>query len=222
MEGNGGKNRRDREYICKGLKQMMEKEMTEDTRSLNGSEKSRYSEKSSSIWGAGSGISEGGLSSREVFKIKRLVMDKEREDRKRNVVIKGLKDSIDRREGSDRKEDIKIIENFFKEKLGVCSTIENCRRSGPVIIVKLESDEGKVEIMRNKLKLIGEKIFIENDLCWEDRKIQEEINKWAKERKGKGEDIKVGYGRVKVGGIWKNWEEIKKEEANREEARNFD
>lgn len=31
--------------------------------------------------------------------------------------------------------------------------------------------------MKNKYKLKGGKIFIENDLSWEDRKIQEKINK---------------------------------------------
>lgn len=41
--------------------------------------------------------------------------------------------------------------------------------------------------MRNKFKLKGEKIFIKNDLNWEERKIQDKINRWAKtERKRAG------------------------------------
>ncbi|KYM98796.1 hypothetical protein ALC62_10485 [Cyphomyrmex costatus] len=43
----------------------------------------------------------------------------------------------------------------------------------------------------------GGKIFIENDLCFEDRKVQERISRWVKQRKekGEGEEIKVGLGR---------------------------
>jgi len=38
--------------------------------------------------------------------------------------------------------------------------------------------------MRNKQKLKGGRIFIENDLSWEERKIQERTNE-LKSRKGK-------------------------------------
>lgn len=52
--------------------------------------------------------------------------------------------------------------------------------------VKLESEKVKKEVMRNKFKLKGEKIFIKNDLSWEERKIQDKINRWAKtEKKGR-------------------------------------
>lgn len=50
--------------------------------------------------------------------------------------------------------------------------------------------------MLHKNKLKG--IFIDNDLSWEERKIQEEMNRWAKVQRGKGEEIKVGLGRIKV------------------------
>lgn len=59
--------------------------------------------------------------------------------------------------------------------------------------VKLESEKDKKEVMRNKFKLKGEKIFIKNDLSWEERKIQDKINRWAKtERKRAG-----GKGRIR-------------------------
>lgn len=59
--------------------------------------------------------------------------------------------------------------------------------------VKLESEKVKKEVMRNKFKLKGEKIFIKNDLSWEERKIQDKINKWTKtERKRAG-----GKGRIR-------------------------
>lgn len=47
--------------------------------------------------------------------------------------------------------------------------------------------------MRNKFKLKGEKIFIKNDLSWEERKIQDKINRWAKTERKRAE----GKGRIR-------------------------
>lgn len=58
-----------------------------------------------------------------------------------------------------------------------------------MIIVRLEDVESK-EIMRNKFKLKGEKIFIENYLSWEKRKIQERINRWVKKQREKSLEVK--------------------------------
>jgi len=44
----------------------------------------------------------------------------------------------------------------------------------------------------------GENIFVENDLSWEERNTQVKINKWAKEQKGKGLEVKIEVGRVKL------------------------
>lgn len=45
---------------------------------------------------------------------------------------------------------------------------EGYRVSGTVVVVKLENEDKKKEIMSNKNKLKGERIFIENDLSWEE------------------------------------------------------
>lgn len=59
--------------------------------------------------------------------------------------------------------------------------------------VKFLSEKVKKKVMRNKFKLKGEKIFVKNDLSWEERKIQDKINRWAKtERKRTG-----GKGRIR-------------------------
>jgi len=38
-------------------------------------------------------------------------------------------------------------------------------------VIKIESEEEKKEIMKNKHKLKEGKVFIKNDLSWEERKI---------------------------------------------------
>jgi len=60
--------------------------------------------------------------------------------------------------------------------------------------MKLGNEEEK-EVMRKKNRLKRDQIFIENDLTWEEKKIQERI--WVKERRNKGEDVKVGFGKVR-------------------------
>jgi len=49
--------------------------------------------------------------------------------------------------------------------------------------------------------LKGEEIFIENDFTWEERKIQERINKWSREMRNKGNEVNIGFGKVRVNGV---------------------
>ena len=57
-------------------------------------------------------------------------------------------------------------------------------------------------VMINKSKLRGTKIYIENDLSFEERRKQKEIKKWAFEIKTKGWNVKIGTGRVCVEEQW--------------------
>lgn len=91
----------------------------------------------------------------------------------------------------DRKGGEKWIEDLIKTKLGVDMKAIGYRVSGTVVVVKLENEEKKKEIMINKSKLKGEKIFIKHNLSWEERKIQEKMNRWAKKQKGKGIEVKI-------------------------------
>lgn len=81
-------------------------------------------------------------------------------------MIKGIKMPKDL-EG-DKKSCEKWIEDLIKTKLGVDMKTEGYRVSGTVVVVKLENEDKKKEIMSNKNKLKGERIFIENDLSWEE------------------------------------------------------
>lgn len=95
--------------------------------------------RASSIWGGTSINSDDRLSAREVGKIKRMVVEKDKEERKGNITIKGM----------STKEECKVgkaeIEKMLKEKLGVECVIESCRLSGTVIIPKVNSMEKKLE-----------------------------------------------------------------------------
>ncbi|XP_025995913.2 uncharacterized protein LOC113005092 [Solenopsis invicta] len=155
-----------------------------------------------------------GFSDREVNKLKRWMSVREREERSNNIVIRGLGEGI---EEFGKAEDKKAwTENFIGKKLDVNCKVVMCRLSGSVVIAKIDGEEKKKEIMIKKSKLKGGKIFIENDLTWEERRVQEKIHKWCREQREKGFEIKIGTGRVKIGDSWKRWEEI--EENTRKEG----
>jgi len=134
-----------------------------------------------------------------------------KEDRRRNIVIKGIKP-----EGNLKR----WVQEFLKDSIRVECGIEDCWMSGEVVIVKVEKDEDKREVMRWKKKLaegrVYRKVFIENDLTWEDRKVQGRMNVWENIYRAKGKEIKVGFGRVRVDGEWKDWREVEGEGVSKE------
>lgn len=85
--------------------------------------------------------------------------------------------------------------------MGVECKVEHSRLSGKVIIARLGKEEEKKEVMKNKNKLKGGNIFIENDLTWEERKLQEKISKWAKKERNKGGEVKIGLGKIRINRI---------------------
>lgn len=111
------------------------------------------------------------------------------------------------------------VEEFIKTKLGVEGKVTFWQIRGRVIIATLENEEMKREVMVNKSKLKGEQYYIENDLTWEERKLQERIGKWAKEQREKGEVIKIGRGKVRIKEKWIFWEEIEKDLEKKEESK---
>lgn len=115
-----------------------------------------------------------------------LLINREKEERKKNVVVKGTGREIG--ENLEKK-----VKKFIKNKVGIECKIEKCQKSGYVIIAKLKKEKKKQEIMRNKYKLKG-KIFIKNDTTWGERKLQE-IIKWAKAERERRADIRTGKGK---------------------------
>lgn len=68
-------------------------------------------------------------------------------------------------------------QKFIKQKIGVDVEIISWRMGGPVVTIKVGNEEMKKEVMKNKNKLRGGKIFFENDLSFEERKTQTLIYK---------------------------------------------
>jgi len=84
------------------------------------------------------------------------------------------------------------LSEWVQKFLKVNYDLGQVKMSGRVVIVKMDSEEKKREIMQKKNKLSGGNIFIENDLTWEEKKIQRKISVWAKQQRAKGKRIKIG------------------------------
>lgn len=115
----------------------------------------------------------------------------ERKDGKNNIIIKGV--NTDEIKGNDKTED------YIKESLGVDVSVRSVQQiKNSMLLVQLESWEEKMEVMGNKKKLKGSKVYIENDLTKEERRIQAEIRKVAQEERKKGKKAVARYNKLLV------------------------
>ena len=79
-----------------------------------------------------------------------------------------------------------------------------------LIVAKVASVAEKIEVMKNKGKLKGKWIYIDDDLTKEERETQSEIRKQAREERDKGKTVKVGYKKLIINGTLFKWCEKEK------------
>jgi len=130
---------------------------------------------------------------------------KERNDRRRNILIKGLKagegelkervEEILERVGGDIKvEEVRSIQAGKTEK-------------GRLVIVRLKSEEMRGRVLSNKRKLKGGEIWIDEDLTWEERRSRWKIRRIVREEEAKGKRVRATQEGVWIEGIWWRWDE---------------
>lgn len=128
----------------------------------------------------------------------------EKEKRKSNIIIKGK-----------RFEKVNLIEEvkqFLADKLEVEAEIMFAKSikmgQNENILAKIGSQQQKNEIMKAKAKLRSEteKIFIENDLTYEERNIQRKIKIMAQQQRNEGKEVKIGYQKLKIEDVWHKWD----------------
>lgn len=101
------------------------------------------------------------------------------------------------------------IRQIIREKLGLAIYIKKIRPIGGGLVVALESMENKREIMKSKSCLKGSGIWIEDDLTDREKEIQSWLERLKEEEKSLGIEAILGYQKVKIQGVWYNWEEKK-------------
>lgn len=143
------------------------------------------------------------LMEKRMREMKRKLKRKERDDRKRNIVIKGLRVEEGRvKEG---------IEKLMKE-IGVKVKIGEIRRirtgkeeRGEMVIVRLNNEEERRKI-ESKRKLKGEKVWIMEDLTWGKRRTRWMMREIAKEEELRGNRMWVENDRITINGKWWFWD----------------
>ena len=80
--------------------------------------------------------------------------------------------------------------------LEVGCNIVAIRESGKILVIRVENEDKRV-IMSNKHKFKGDKVFRENDLSWEKKKLQKKNEQVGEETK-KGKKVKVELERVRM------------------------
>jgi len=138
-----------------------------------------------------------------VRKIERKYEIRERGERKRNILMRGLKEKV----GGMKREVEKVIERIGVEiKVKEIRRIEAGRKKrGSRIIIRVENEDEKMRIMQNKWKLKGAEI--EDDLTWEERRIKWKITQIARKEESEGRRVRIGRGKVWIEGEWWIWDE---------------
>lgn len=132
---------------------------------------------------------------------------KERKERRRNIVIRGLKV----REGRRRE----AVEEVL-EKIGVEVEVKEIRRvesstgeGREIVLVKLANEEQRREILKKKGGLKGRRERIGEDLTRRERKIRWKIEEIARDEERKRNKVWISYGKIKINERWWIWDEDK-------------
>lgn len=136
-----------------------------------------------------------------------LRMDRrEREKRKKNVLVREVR----RGEGMSWEREIGRIWS----RMGVEGGIKGMREIGGVnregrgmVLVELEDREKKIEVMKAKAKMRGERERLEDDLTQMERKARWCVERKAEEERRKGRRVRVGYMKMWVDNELRVWDE---------------
>jgi len=140
--------------------------------------------------------------------IEKSMESREREKRRRNIIIKGM----EAKEGKRRE----AVEEIL-EVIGAKVEIKEVRRIGEItekgrgemMLVKLESEDQKWEVMAKKKNLKGRKERIAEDLTWRERRIRWKVGEIARREMAEGKRVWVKGGKIKIEGQWWRWDEEK-------------
>lgn len=124
---------------------------------------------------------------------------KEREDKKKNILIRG----IEVKDGKRRE----AVEEIFK-LLEIKADIREIKGLGgemgkgkKMLLIKLGCEEQRKEIWEKKNRLKGRKERILEDWSWKERRMRwlEEI---ARKKEREGKRVWIGYGKIRIDDQW--------------------
>lgn len=136
--------------------------------------------------------------------LEKKIDNQDKEKRRNNTVISGIEVKGENLE--------QYLERVIAEVILVDAKIKkaykiNNKNNIPMYMVEWVSWEDKRKVMQNKYKLKDKvkNVYIENDLTWEERKIQFDIRAIAKTERAKNKKVKVGYQKIFIEGKEYKW-----------------
>ena len=76
-----------------------------------------------------------------------------------------------------------------------------------MVLVELEDERERRQILKNKKKLKGKEIWMEKDLTWKERKVRRSLRQIAIKEESKGKRVWVEQDRIRIKGEWWIWDE---------------
>ncbi|CAD6225655.1 GSCOCG00011849001-RA-CDS [Cotesia congregata] len=141
----------------------------------------------------------------KLLKIAQNMEKKDREERKDNIVIKGLNNSHNLEEATV------LINDFLKSKYGLSNCYKSLKVLGKdqnIYKITLMNSELKKQIMANKKRNLADtRVFIENDLTEQQASEMYNLRLATKEHKLKGDKVKFFRNKVSINDKWMQWDE---------------
>lgn len=126
----------------------------------------------------------------------------EKEKRKNNIVITGMEMK------ENGKEVEKQVQEWINKELGVNSRIKETRKiTQNKVLITMANFEEKMEVMRNKNKLKGKRVYIDSDLTPQEINIQRKLRLEAKKMREEGKIVKMGHLTLIIDGKRLTWSE---------------
>ncbi|KMQ83326.1 hypothetical protein RF55_20333 [Lasius niger] len=103
---------------------------------------------------------------------------REREERKRNIMVRGL-----RTEGKEARREVEELCKKLETRVHIekIRKIKGGAEESELMVVRLGSEEEKREIMGKKRLLKGSEVWVEEDLTWKERRLRWCLRKIAGE-----------------------------------------
>ncbi|XP_024890196.1 golgin subfamily A member 6-like protein 22 [Temnothorax curvispinosus] len=156
-------------------------------------------------------IGNGNKMRERMKELERRLERKEKEERRRNIVIRGL----EVKEGGRRQEAEKLEGIGAKVKAIEVKRIRgNVKKGREMVLLKLENEQ-KWEVMEKKRSLVGRKERIMEDLTWEERRTNWILRELARREEREGKRAWIKAGRIRLENVWWSWdmeEEVLKDE----------
>lgn len=134
------------------------------------------------------------------------IIQMEKEHRKKNIVIYGIKETDEENEAGQRKEVKSIVVEQMKTELDPAIDIVDTKRIGMKhsgknrpLLVELRSYSKKLEIMNMKKSLKESDIFIDEDLPKEIQQKRKQLLPYMKKAREGGEKAYLNYDKLKIG-----------------------